>query len=134
MVAYDYDYPILGIFWTMILVFLWIAWIVVLFRVIVDVFRSSDMGGWGKALWMIFVVVLPFLGVFVYLIARGKGMSERDIAEAKASQQAFDDYVRDVAGGGGGGTAAELSKLAELKEKGVISDAEFDAQKAKLLA
>lgn len=132
MVAYDY--PILGLFWTMLLVFLWIAWIIVLFRVLIDIFRSDDMGGWGKALWTIFVVVLPFLGVFVYLIARGTGMTDRDIAEAKASQAQFDNYVKTVARSGGGGTADELSKLADLKDKGIISDDEFAAQKAKLLA
>lgn len=131
MVAYDY--PILGLFWTMLLVFLWIAWIIVLFRVLIDIFRSGDMGGWAKALWTIFVVVLPFLGVFAYLVARGHGMTERDVAEAKANQSAFDDYVKTVAGGGGG-TADELSKLADLKDKGVISDDEFATQKAKLLA
>ena len=73
-----YDYPILGLFWTMLWLFLWIAWLFVLFRVIFDIFRSRDMGGWGKALWVIFVVVVPFLGVFVYLIARGHSMADRD--------------------------------------------------------
>ena len=128
-----YDYPILGLFWTMLWLFLWIAWLMLLFRVIIDIFRSKDMGGWGKALWAIFVVVLPFLGVFVYLIARGHTMADRDAEQAQAQRAAFDAYVRDAAGSKGG-TADELSKLADLKSQGVISDAEFEQQKAKLLA
>ena len=81
-----YDYPLLGVFWTMMWLFLWIAWIVLLFRVIGDIFRSRDMGGGAKALWAIFVIVVPFLGVFVYLIARGHKMSERDVAQAQAQE------------------------------------------------
>ena len=81
----SYDYPILGLFWTMLWLFLWIAWIILLFRVIIDIFRSRDMGGWGKALWTIFVIVLPFLGVFVYLIARGQSMADRDLDEARTA-------------------------------------------------
>ena len=101
---------------------------------IVDIFRSHDMGGFAKALWVIFVIFLPFLGVFVYLIARGKKMSERDMQEAAAKQQAFQAYVQDAAGSGGGGTADELTKLADLKDRGVLTEAEYAAQKAKLLA
>ena len=130
---FAYDYPVLGVFWSMLWIFLWIAWIVVLFRVIADIFRSHDMGGWGKALWAIFVVVAPFLGVFVYLIARGHSMAERDAGQARAQDAAFRSYVQDTVGSSGG-TADELSKLADLKERGVITDAEFEAQKAKLLA
>ena len=128
-----YDYPLLGMFWTFLLFFIWIAWIVVLFRVIFDIFRSKDLGGLGKALWVIFVILLPFLGVLVYLIARGHSMSERDYQEAKSQEQAFQAYVRNAAGSGGG-SADELTKLADLRDKGVISDAEFQVQKAKLLA
>ena len=128
-----YDYPILGVFWTMLWFFLWIAWIVLLFRVIFDIFRSHDMGGLGKALWAIFVIVVPFLGVFVYLIARGHSMADRDVEQAQAQEAAFKSYVQDAAGSGGG-TADELSKLADLKAQGVITDAEFEQQKAKLLA
>jgi Short C-terminal domain/Phospholipase_D-nuclease N-terminal len=128
-----YDYPILGVFWSMVWLFLWIAWIVLLFRVIADIFRSHDMGGWGKALWAIFVVVVPFLGVFVYVIARGHSMTERDIEQARTSEAAFRSYVQDAAGSDGG-TASELSKLADLKAQGVLTDAEFEAQKAKLLS
>jgi hypothetical protein len=119
-------------FWTFLWFFLWIAWIVVLFRVIFDIFRSRDMGGFAKALWVIFVIFLPFLGVFVYLIARGRQMNERDIEDAAAQEQAFQDYVRKTAGTGG--SADELTKLADLRDKGVISEQEFQAQKAKLLA
>ncbi len=129
-----YDYPLLGMFWTFLWFFLWIAWIVVLFRVIADIFRSRDMGGFAKALWVIFVIILPFLGILVYLIARGHSMTERDLQQAQAQEQAFQSYVRQAAGSGGGGSADELTKLADLRDKGVISDAEFQAQKAKLLA
>ena len=129
-----YDYPLLGMFWTFLWFFLWIAWIVVLFRVIFDIFRSKDMGGWGKALWVIFVIFLPFLGVLVYLIARGHSMSERDLADAQAQEQAFQTYVRSAAATSGGGSADELTKLAGLRDQGVITDAEFQQQKAKLLA
>ena len=128
-----YDYPLLGVFWTMLWFFIWIAWLFLLFRVIFDIFRSHDLGGWGKALWAIFVVIVPFLGVLVYVIARGRGMSERDLAQAQQQKQQFDAYVKDAAASGGG-TAEELTKLADLKERGVITDAEFEQQKAKLLA
>ena len=129
-----YDYPLLGLFWTMLWVFLWVAWLFILFRVIVDIFRSHDMGGWGKALWVLFVVVVPFLGVFVYLIARGRQMTERDVEDAKNRDAAFRSYVQDAAGSKASSTAEELSKLADLKAKGVITDAEFEQQKAKMLA
>jgi hypothetical protein len=128
-----YDYPILGLFWTMLWLFLWIAWIVLLFRVFADIFRSKDLGGWGKALWSIFVILVPFLGVFLYIIVRGRAMTDRDIEQAQAQEAAFAAYVKDAAGTGGG-TAEELTKLADLKERGVITDAEFAQQKAKLLA
>jgi hypothetical protein len=131
-----YDYPLLGAFWTMLWLFVWIIWIFILFKVIFDIFRSHDMGGWGKAGWLIFVIILPFLGVFVYLIARGRGMGERDLAEAQRRESQFRQYVQETAAstGGAGGTADEISKLADLKAKGVITDAEFEQQKAKLLA
>ena len=127
-----YDYPLLGLFWTLLWWFLLFAWIMLLFKVISDIFRSHDMGGWGKALWVIFVIIVPFLGVFVYLIARGHSMADRDMRQAKAQDEAFRSYVQDVATTGGG-TADELAKLADLQAKGVISDAEFAQQKAKLL-
>lgn len=127
-----YDYPLLGLFWTMLWLFLWIAWFFMLFRVIGDIFRSRDLGGFAKAVWLIFVVVLPFLGVLVYVIARGHAMGERDLETARSQEQAFQAYVRDAAGTTG--TADELVKLSDLKERGVITEAEFQQQKAKLLA
>jgi hypothetical protein len=127
-----YDYPILGVFWTFLIFMLWVVWLIMLFKIFADIFRSHDLGGWGKALWSLFVIFLPFLGVLVYLIARGGSMAERDIADAQAQQAAFDAYVRQTAGSGGG-TADELAKLADLRDRGVITPAEFDQQKAALL-
>ena len=128
---FAYDYPLMGAFWTMLWFFLWIAWIMLLFRVFGDIFRSHDMGGWGKALWSIFVILVPFLGVFVYVIARGHAMTQRDMDQAKAHEQEFQAYVRDAASTGG--AADQLTKLADLKDRGVITEAEFADQKAKLL-
>ena len=127
------SYPILDAFLTMLYFFLFIIWIWLLIMVFVDIFRSQDMGGWAKALWVIFVIILPFLGVFVYLIVRGGKMHERAAQEAAQQQQAFDQYVRQTAGSSGD-TASQLQKLADLKSQGALSDAEFEAQKAKLLA
>ena len=129
-----YDYPLLGLFWTFLWFFIWIAWIVLLFRVFADLFRNHSMGGWGKALWSIFVILVPFLGVLVYLIAHGHDMQKRDIETAKAQELAFQDYVRSAAGSSGASTAEELAKLADLRDRNVISAAEFETQKAKLLA
>jgi len=128
-----YDYPVLGAFLTMMFFFVWIVWLFLLFRVVIDVFRSDDMGGFAKVLWLVFVIFLPYLGVFVYLIARGHKMTERDIAQAQAQKASMDEYVRTVAGSSGG-VAAELEKLAALKDQGVLTQAEFDQQKAQLLA
>jgi Short C-terminal domain/Phospholipase_D-nuclease N-terminal len=130
--VFAYDYPVLGVFWSMFVFFLWILWFFLLFRVVADIFRSDDLSGWGKAAWLIFVLVVPFLGVFVYVIARGDSMGRRDLANAQARDQAFQSYVRDAAGSGG--TADELAKLAELRDRGVIDDAEFAQQKAKILS
>jgi len=130
-----YDYPLLGLFWTMMIFFLWFAWLWLLFRVFADIFRSHEMGGWGKALWSIFVILVPFLGVFIYVIANGRAMSERDVAAAQQRESEFQAYVRQTAGtAGGGGGADELTKLAALRDQGVLTDEEFSAQKAKLLA
>jgi hypothetical protein len=128
-----YTYPILGIFWTMLEFFIFILWIWLLIFIFMDIFRSRDMGGLAKALWVIFVIVLPFLGVLVYLIARGGSMHERAEAQAAQQQKAFDAYVKQAAGTAGSSNVDELAKLADLKSKGVITDAEFEAQKAKLL-
>ena len=129
------DYPIADLFLTMLWFFLFIIWIWLLIMVFSDIFRSHDIGGGVKALWCIFVIIVPFLGVFVYLIARGGKMQERNMRQAADQQKAFDDYVKETAGtAGGGDTASQLSKLADLKTQGVLTDAEFEAQKAKLLA
>jgi hypothetical protein len=128
-----YDYPLLGILWTTLVVFLWFAWILLLFRVFADLFRS-ELCGLGKAVWSIFVLLLPFLGVFVYLVVHGGDMTKRDVASAKQSEAAFQAYVRDAAGTSGGGAADELTKLADLHSKGLLSDEEFAQQKAKILA
>jgi hypothetical protein len=128
------SYPILDAFLTMLYFFLFIIWIWLLIMVFMDVFRSHDMGGLAKALWVIFIIILPFLGVFVYLIARGGKMHERAAQQAAEQQKAFDSYVREAAGTPGADTASQLSKLADLKSQGVLTDAEFEAQKAKILA
>jgi hypothetical protein len=129
-----YDYPLGGAFLSMLYFFLFFIWIWILFTVFMDIFRSPDLSGWLKALWSIFVIVLPFLGVFVYLIARGGKMQERKLDEAAQQKQAFDSYVRDAAGSSNGDVTSQLAQLADLKAQGVLTDSEFDVQKAKLLA
>ena len=126
------DYPFLDVFWTMLVFFLWIAWFIILFRVIVDLFRRHDISGFGKVVWMIFVIILPFLGVFIYLITQGHKMTERDVKEAQAAQSQFDDYVKTVASSGG--PAAEIERAHGLLSSGAITQAEFDQIKAKALA
>ena len=126
------NYPLLDAFWTMLWFFLWILWFFLLFRIILDIFRSKDLGGWGKAGWLIFVCILPFLGVFVYLIARGSKMAQRDVEDAQAADQAARSYIRDVAQESS--PADQLAKLADLRERGVITDAEFQQSKAKVLS
>jgi Short C-terminal domain/Phospholipase_D-nuclease N-terminal len=127
-----YTYPLLSIFWTMLEFFLFFLWIWLLIIVFSDIFRSHDMGGLAKALWVLFVIIIPYLGVLIYLIARGGSMHERAEAQAAQQQKAFDSYVKQAAGGSS--SADELTKLADLKSKGVITDAEFESQKAKLLS
>jgi Phospholipase_D-nuclease N-terminal/Short C-terminal domain len=127
------DYPFLDVFWTMLVFFVWVAWFMLLFRVIGDIFRRHDIGGGAKVLWLIFVIVLPFLGVFIYLIAESKGMAERSFERSQASQQQFDDYVRETASSKGG-AAAEIEKAKQLLDSGTITRAEFDALKQKALA
>ena len=125
-----YTYPLLDVFWTMLWIFCFFIYIWLLIRIFSDIFRSHDMGGLAKAGWIVFIIFLPFLGILVYLIARGKKMAEHQMQDAAQAQQEFKAYVQDAAGGG---TAEELSKLAGLRDSGVITDAEFQAQKAKLL-
>jgi hypothetical protein len=126
-----YDFPLLAMFWTMIFFFLWVAWILLLFKVIIDIFRSKDLGGGGKAFWALFVIVIPWLGVLVYLIARGTSMAERDVADAVAQEEAVQAYIRQAAGSPS--PADELAKLAALHAQGAITDSEYAQQKAKLL-
>jgi putative oligomerization/nucleic acid binding protein/phospholipase D-like protein len=112
--------------------FLWVIWIFLLIRVFMDIFKSRDLGGWGKAGWSIFVIVLPFLGVFVYLIARGHKMADREVRQAQAQNEEFRSYVRQTAQGNG--TAEELAKLSDLRDRGVISETEFQQGKQKVLS
>ena len=149
------DYPLLNAFLTMLWFFLWVLWFVMLFRVFGDIFRDDSMSGWGKAGWAVFVCVLPFLGVFIYLVARGRGMGERDVRQQRRQEEAFRSYVQEVAAeapatgttapAGTTGTAArtgptgpthadQLTKLAGLHDHGDISDAEYEQAKAKVLA
>jgi hypothetical protein len=127
------SYPLLDIFFSIFFFFIFFLWIFLLIQILIDIFRSHDMNGWVKALWVLFLIILPFLGVLVYLIARGGKMQERAIKDQKAQQDAFASYVKETAGTSGDTTADQLAKLADLKSKGVITDAEFDAQKAKIL-
>ncbi|MFF3614596.1 SHOCT domain-containing protein [Streptomyces sp. NPDC002580] len=126
------DYPLLNVFWTTMWFFLWILWFMLLFRVIGDIFRDDALSGWGKAGWCVFVVILPFLGIFVYLIARGRGMGEREMRRIQRSQEDMNSYIRETAGSSG--KADELAKLADLKTNGHITAEEFEKAKAKVLA
>ena len=127
-----YDYPVMGVFWSMLYFFIFFIWIMLLFRIFVDIFRSHDLGGFAKTLWFIFVIIVPFLGVFIYVIVRGKSMHERDMDQAKAQNEAFKSYVQQTASTGS--TADELAKLAELLNNGALTQAEYDAAKAKVLS
>ena len=127
------NYPLLDIFLSTLYFFIWILWIMLLFWILMDIFRSDDLSGWGKAGWVIFVIILPFLGVFVYLIARGKSMGERQARDAQARDEQFRAYVKDAAQDTGS-QSDELAKLAGLHDKGVLSDQEFEQAKAKILA
>jgi len=126
-----YDYPLMGAFLSFLYFFLMVIWIWIAILVVIDVFRSHDMGGVAKALWVVFIIFLPYLGVFIYLIARGGKMAEHRAADAQKAQDEFATYVKDTAGVD---TAGQLEKLADLHSRGVLSDDEFAAQKAKLLA
>jgi hypothetical protein len=125
------SYPLLNLFWTIFEVFLFVIWFWILFTVFIDIFRSSDLSGWGKALWFLFVLVIPLIGVLVYLIVRGGKMHERQAQVMQARQSEYDDYVRNVTSSS---TADQLAKLADLHDRNVISDQEFTQEKAKILA
>ena len=126
------DYPFLEVLWTMLVFFVWVAWFMLLFRIVGDIFRRRDIGGGMKTLWLIFVLFLPFLGVFAYLIAENDGMAQRDLERAQAAQAQFNDYVRTTAGSSG--PAAEIDKAKQLLDSGAITEPEFAAIKAKALA
>ena len=127
-----YNYPLLGIFWTMLELFFLFIWIWLLIGVFADIFRSHDLGGWAKALWVIFVIVFPLLGVLIYLIARGGKMHQHVLDQAAKQQQAFDAYVQQTASAST--SADQLATLANLRDSGALSEAEFQSEKAKLLA
>jgi hypothetical protein len=126
------DYPLANLLWTMIEIFFFIIWIWILITVLIDIFRSHDLSGIAKALWLLFVVFLPLIGVLAYLIARGGKMHEHAAADAKATDTAMRDYVRAAAGTQS--AADELTKLADLRDRGVITAEQFEAQKAKVLS
>ncbi|KUN78550.1 SHOCT domain-containing protein [Streptomyces griseoruber] len=128
-----YDFPLLGAFWTMMWIFLWIVWIVLLFRVIVDILRDDDLSGWAKTGWLLFTIVLPFLGVFVYVIARGKDMGKREQSHARAQQERTERYIRETAGSAGTSEADELAKLSEIRARGDLTDEEYRRAKEKVL-
>lgn len=127
------DYPLLNLFWTMLWFFLFVAWIYLLIVIVTDIFRSDDLSGFSKALWVLFVIIIPWLGVLVYLIARGDKMSARNVAEYQRRDEEMRTYVREAAGTSGASTADELTKLAALRDSGTITADEFERQKAKLL-
>jgi hypothetical protein len=126
-------YPVLDVFWTMFEIFAFVTWFWLLFMVLMDVFRSSDLSGWGKAGWTIFVLVLPLIGILIYLIARGRSMHQRAAQQAAKQEEAFRGYVREAAGPSTS-SADQLAKLADLRQRGVISSDEFEQEKSKVLA
>ena len=130
--ASSYSYPLLGAFWTILEIFLWVLWIWVLIYVFIDIFRSHDLSGWARALWFIFVLFIPLIGVLVYLIARGDKMHERAVQQVQQQDREARQYIQEAAGSGT--PADQLTKLAELRDRGVITAEEFERQKAKVLA
>jgi Short C-terminal domain/Phospholipase_D-nuclease N-terminal len=126
------DYPFLDILWTMIIFFAWVAWIWILIVLFTDIFRRRDIGGWGKAAWVVFLIILPFLGALIYLIANHDGMADRQAQQIQGQQEQFDSYVRQVAADSG--PAAEIDKAKKLLDDGAITQSEFEALKAKALA
>ena len=130
--ASGYNYPLLDFFWTIFEIFLWVIWIWILIWIFIDIFRSHDLSGWAKALWFLFVLFIPLIGVLVYLIVRGGSMHDRAVQQAQRQDQEARAYIRDAAGTQS--SADQLTKLAELRDKGVISADEFEREKAKILA
>jgi len=130
--ASSYSYPLLGAFWTIFIIFLWVIWFFILITVFIDLFRSHDLSGWAKALWFIFILFIPLIGVLVYLIARGSKMHEHAARDARQQEAAFRSYVQEAAGSPS--PADQLAQLADLRDRGVITPAEFEREKAKILA
>ncbi|MFY9653024.1 SHOCT domain-containing protein [Trebonia sp.] len=130
----SYSYPLLDAFWTIFIIFLWVIWIWILVWVFIGIFRSQDLSGWAKALWFLFVLFIPLIGVVVYLIARGGSMNERAAQQAQQQDQEFRSYVQQAAADSPANTADQLAKLADLRDRGVISAQEFEHEKAKVLA
>ena len=126
------SYPFLSVFWSMLVFFVWIWWFILLFRIVGDIFSRNDIGGWSKTLWLIFVLFLPFLGVFVYVIVENDGMTKRAMERVSAQRQEMDDYVRATASSGG--PAGEIEQAKQLLDSGAITQAEFDTLKQKALA
>jgi hypothetical protein len=126
------DYPFLDVLWSMIIFFVWVTWIWMMILILSDVFRRRDLSGWGKALWTFFLIILPFLGALIYLIAQSDGMAERRAQDVQGQREQMDDYVRSVAGSGG--AAAEIDKAKALLDSGAITQPEYEALKAKALA
>ena len=134
MALADSSYPLLNIFWTMFIFFLWVAWIWILIIVFIDIFRSHDLGGFAKALWFLFVLFIPLIGVLVYLIARGGKMQERAARQAEQQDAEARAYIEQAAASSPASSADQLAKLADLRDRGVISAEEFEREKAKVLA
>jgi type VI protein secretion system component VasK len=128
------NYPLLDVFLSILYFFLWILWIWLVVWILMDIFRSDDLNGWAKAAWTIFVIIIPLLGVLTYLIVRGHTMQDRQARQAKAQDEAFRAYVRDAAGTDGQSQSEELAKLANLRQRGVINEEEFEQAKAKVLS
>ena len=126
------DYPFLDVFWTMLVFFFWVIWIWILITVLIDLFRRHDISGWGKAAWALFVIVLPYLGVFIYLITQGTQMAERRASDIQVAQASVDEHIRSVAVSGG--PSEQIAKGKELLDSGAIDQAEFEALKRKALA
>jgi len=128
----SYSYPVLGAFWTIVMIFLWVIWFWILITIIIDIFRSHDLSGWAKALWFVFILFLPLIGVLVYLIARGGKMHEHEVRQAQRQEEQLRSYVQEAAGSSS--AVDQLAKLADLRDRGVITAEEFDREKAKILA
>src|SRR5215471_13675007 len=132
LAASNNSYPLLNVFWTIFEIFLWVIWIWILIWIFIDIFRSQDLSGWAKALWFLFVLFIPVIGVLVYLIARGGKMHEHAVQAQRQQDQEFSAYVQDAAGSQS--PADQLAKLADLHDRGDITDAEFEREKAKILS